>query len=107
MPPPPPTVLPCPLVLELWHRDDVHIAEHTKWANGDAARMLFRQRPDVKAQFTFHLAQHQARLAMQQMAAQLAAAPAEASRGAVGGGRAMQNSNQESGKRGANQSPPA
>lgn len=108
LPPPTPTLLPCPLQLKLWHRDDVHIAEHTKWANSDAARMLFRARPDVEAQFTYHLAEHQQRAALQMMQEQLAAAPMGAEPGkAAGAGRAMQNSNEQSGKRGANQAPPA
>lgn len=101
----PPTMTPCPLQIKAWHPDDVHIAEHTKWANSDAARALFRQRPDLELQFTIHLEQHQSRAMMAQMAAQAAAAGPTQEPG--GAGRAMQNSNQESGKRGANQAPPA
>ncbi len=99
----PQTMTPCPLQIKAWHPDDVHISEHTKWANSDAARALFRARPDLELQFSIHLQQHQQRAMMQMMAEQAAAAP----QAPGGAGRAMQNSNQESGKRGANQAPPA
>lgn len=98
----PPTLTPCPLQIKAWHPDHVHISEHTKWANSDAARALFRARPDVEMQFSIHLQQHQQRAMMTQMAEQAAAAPP-----AVGGARAMQNSNEQSGKRGENQAAPA
>lgn len=110
-PPPPvpaPTMSPCPLVVEEWHPDPVHISEHEKWANSDVARQLFAARPDVKLQFTLHLMQHKQRaaLAMMQQAAPAGPPPGTGDK-AAGGARAMQNSNQESGKRGANQAPPA
>jgi hypothetical protein len=110
-PAPPPTMTPCPLVIEEWHPDTVHISEHEKFGNSDMARVLFGQRPDLKQVFTMHLLMHKQRLAMQQMQATMAAAPPGPAKGGgtggPGGGRALQNSNQESGKRGANQAPPA
>lgn len=110
-PPPPPTMTPCPLQIKPWHPDPVHIAEHTKWANGDAARQLFKQRPDVEALFAQHLMAHQQRAAAAQMAAAGGPPPGPAGPAkpaAPGGaGRALANSNQESGKRGNFQAAPA
>ncbi len=50
-PPPPPI---SPLVVEAWHEDQVHLAEHQKWLSGDAIRELLRQAPHLKPIVTEH-----------------------------------------------------
>lgn len=94
---------PCPLMVKLWHDDAVHVSEHKKFANTQDVRQLFRQRPDVEMAFTQHLIEHEQRIMMAQATAQ----PAPQGQKPGGGGRAMQNSNQESGKPGVNQAPAA
>jgi hypothetical protein len=100
---PPQTVTPSPMVRKLWNNDEVHVAEHTKWANSDEARQLFAQRPDIEQAFTMHLIEHQQAI----MQAAMQAAMTQAGPGGPpqpgGAGRAMANSNQESGKPGENQ----
>lgn len=104
-------IVPSPLVLKPWHDDIVHISEHRKFANSDAGRMLFNQRPDVEQAFAIHLMEHEQRLAQVQMAQAMMqgggapGGPGQKEPG--GGGRAMRNSNEQSGKRGASLPPPA
>jgi hypothetical protein len=93
----PPPVLPpmSPLTRDLWHKAGVHVIEHEKWANADKARELFAVNPIIKTLFTFH---YQEDLAAQQADAMAAAGPAPGGPGqAPGVGRALQQSNQESG----------
>lgn len=105
MPPQPAT--PCPLAVKEWQRDAVHINEHEKWANGDVSRELFKARPDLELAFTLHLLQHKGRQAQAQAQQAMPAQPgAPPQRPGVGVARAVANSNQNSGKRGANQAPP-
>lgn len=116
----PPTLLPSPLVVEIWNDHLVHISEHKKWLNSDMIRQMLRARPDLRAAATLHLMQHQQELALQQATglpvpapvdqAPTAAPPGSASRPSdtgVGASRALKNSNQNSGQRGASQAPPA
>jgi hypothetical protein len=92
----PPPTLPdlTPFKWRKYHRHEVHHAEHRKWANSDAARVIFEQYPALEFIVQAHLDQHEEILmqqAMQQAAAQ--APPQKQSPG----GRAMQNSNNETG----------
>jgi hypothetical protein len=104
---PPQYLQPSPMVRKIWNNDDVHVAEHTKWANSDEARQLFAQRPDVEQAFTMHLMEHQQAIMQAAMQAAMTAAPGPGGKPGGGAGRAMANSNQESGKPGVNQAPPA
>ncbi len=101
-PPQPPEVSgflsPFPMVVQYWHDDAIHNAEHRKYANSDSARQLFAERPDLVQPFTLHMQGHdfsaakkQAETALtQQMAVQSVMQP-------QGAGLAMRNSNRESG----------
>jgi len=93
---PPPPTLPdlTPLKYRKYHRHEVHFAEHRKWANSDSARVLFERYPALEQVVQIHLDQHEQ--AMQQAAAAAAAAAAPPQK-QTPGGRAMQNSNNESG----------
>jgi hypothetical protein len=106
---------PCPMVVKMWNNHAVHVSEHSKWANSDLIRWLFRSRPDLEQAFTMHLMQHQQMLSLQMAPAPGPnAGPPTAPEGSgikpaggPGGGRALRNSNQESGKPGVGQAPPA
>lgn len=90
--------MPPPGTAEIWHNHMVHAAEHRKWANGDTMQRLMKDRPEIKPFVTMMIQQHDMVLAEQ------AAAQAEAQAGSdgngVGGGRALSNSNKESGNPG-------
>ena len=88
---------PPPLIVEYWHQDQIHNAEHTKWANTDAARQLFGSRPELKPLFTQHMQLHDlaaAKKAMMQAQIQAAAMPQPPGQGSQ---LAMERSNKESG----------
>ena len=94
--PPQPNVPP-PGQIEIWHNHAVHAAEHRKWANGDTLRRLMQDKPEIKPFVTWMIEQHDVMLAMQ-MAAQAGPQPGAGKDGnGVGGGRALGNSNRESG----------
>jgi len=84
----------------VWHNDQVHVEEHKKWANGDTVQQLLTEKPEIEQWLTIFIQQHEDAL-MEQAAiqAQAQAAVTPGAKG-VGGGRAMKNSNQESGKTG-------
>jgi hypothetical protein len=97
---PPVANTPPPGQNEVWFNQAVHIAEHKKWANGDAMQQLMKEKPDLKQYVTWMIQQHEAVLAQQaQDAAMAAAGPVGAGSDGKGvaGGRAMSNSNAESG----------
>lgn len=98
-----------PMQRKLWHDDEVHISEHRKWANSEDARLLFKGRPDLEQAFTMHLMEHEQAVAQKQMAmaGPPPGGPPPPPRAPSGRAKAMQNSNQESGKRGAGLPPPA
>ena len=83
-----------------WHNDMVHLAEHKKWANGDNCRQLLQQKPWLEPYLGWVIQQHEYMMQIQQMQqAALGAGPDAigGAPGAGGAGRAMKNSNQESG----------
>jgi len=89
-------VTPFPMIVQYWHKDALHNAEHRKWANSDAGRRLFQTRPELAEPFTLHMQTHDKSGAMKALVAQNplgmpAAAPPQ------GGALAMQQSNRESG----------
>lgn len=86
-----------PFQFRPYHRHEVHYGEHRKWANSDAARQMFQQFPVLEQLFILHLAQHEQAMMEKAQQAAMMAAPARPQPQAGGGGRAMQNSNQESG----------
>lgn len=93
----PPPVLPAlsPLEREPWHKATVHVIEHEKWANSDKAREMFEQYPVLKVFFTAH---YEADLQAMQAEAMAAAGPPTPTAGnAPGVGRALEQSNTESG----------
>lgn len=91
-----------------WHNDAVHLAEHKKWANGDTVRQLLQQKPQLEQWIAWMLQEHEYYLQLQQ--AQAAAMQGGGDGEPGGGGRALRNSNQESGNpadvpRGQNERP--
>lgn len=89
---------PPPGQVELWHNNMVHAAEHRKWANGDTMQRLMQEKPEIKPFVTWMIQQHDLMLQMQaQQQAAMAAPPAGKDGKGIGGGRAMSNSNAESG----------
>lgn len=79
-----------PFKVKPQHDNAVHFAEHRKWGNGDSARQLFKDRPDLEPIYWLHLADHKAE--MQANAAELAP-PAPAPKA----GSPLERSNSESG----------
>lgn len=100
---PPQPDTPPPGQVEIWHNHMVHAAEHRKWANSDAVQRMLRERPELKPFVTWMIQQHDEAIAMQQaQQAMMEAGPGGAAGNGkdgkgVGGGRAMANSNAESG----------
>ena len=98
--------IPPPGARKVWHNDIVHLAEHKKWANGDTVRQILQQKPWIEVYLSWMIEQHEYMLQVQQMQqAALSGGPGGpggqgSDGGGVGGGRAMRNSNQESGKPG-------
>ncbi len=87
---------PSPFVVQYWHNDLIHKAEHEKWANADNATKLFIDRPDLVPVFTQHLQAHDLSAVMKaQHQAMLQAGVAPPPAGA-GAGMALRNSNRES-----------
>jgi hypothetical protein len=81
-----------------WHNDAVHLNEHTKWLNSDRMRALLDERPWVEPLAAQLLAEHQ----MAILTAQMGGPPApsalpDAAAQPGGGGRALGDSNRESG----------
>jgi hypothetical protein len=101
----PQPIVPSPMQRKAWQDDIVHLAQHRRWGNADTARQIFKKRPDLEQVFTLHLMEHSQ--AMMMAAGAAAGPPQPGVPGGEGAGRAMQNSNQESGKPGVNQTPPA
>lgn len=102
---PPQPDTPPPGEVKVWHDHAVHAAEHRKWANGDTMQRLLKEKPEIEPYLTWMIQQHDIILqqqAMAQAAMQGGGPGAENGRDGkgVGGGRAMANSNQESGKPG-------
>jgi len=102
---PPQPTLPPPGAAKRWHDHAVHAAEHRKWANGDTMQRLLKEKPEIEPYLDWMIAQHDMILQQQAMeqAAMQGGAPDQQNgkdgKG-IGGGRAMSNSNQESGKPG-------
>lgn len=98
MPPPPPQfAVPCPLVVQYWHRDDVHNAEHRKWANADSARQLFEERPDLIQVQTLHMQAHDFSAVKKATDLAMLQTGKVPGRPAQGAALAMEGSNRESG----------
>jgi hypothetical protein len=99
---PPQPDSPPPGEIKVWHDNEVHAAEHRKWANGDTVQRLLAEKPEIDPFLTWFIQQHD--MAIQQAAmeqAMMQAGPGAGRDGkGVGGGRAMANSIQESGKPG-------
>jgi hypothetical protein len=95
--------VPPPGEMKVWHNHMVHAAEHRKWANGDIMNRLMKDKPEIEPYVRWMIEQHDTVIAMQAQAQQ--AQEAEKAMGGaagkdgkgVGGGRAMANSNAESG----------
>jgi hypothetical protein len=113
-PQPPAPSIPPPIAPEIWQKSEVYVAEHMKWANSDRVQELMQQRPEIKPFVTAMIQAHMQKLAMEQMQAQ-ATQPAPGKPNAAAGkdghgagaGRALHNSNQESGNPNDLNPPPA
>jgi hypothetical protein len=89
--------VPPPGARKPWHNDQVHLAEHKKWANQDTVRQILQAKPWIEPYVGWLIQQHEFMLQLQaQQQAMMAAGPPKGE-GGVGGGRAMKNSAQESG----------
>jgi hypothetical protein len=106
MTPPVPSIPP-PGQIEAWQESTIYLAEFKKWASGDVMQQLMADKPEIKPFVTMMIVQHAQAVAMQQAAEAAAQNPTENGKDGqgVGGGRAMTNSNQESGKPGVNTGP--
>src|SRR3990167_6538940 len=105
---------PAPLVVKPWHNPQIHFSERVKWLNSDRMREMLMENPALEQLVTMHLQQLQFLMAPpvqidpktgQPMQQGPEAGPSQ------GGGRAMRNSNAESGAtkgvpRGNGQAPP-
>lgn len=74
-----------------WHDDQVHWSEHRKWANSDKVGQLLAEKPFLEGYVAALIQEHE--MALQAAAAQQAQAQGEPG----GAGRALTNSNNESG----------
>lgn len=93
--PPPEYAEPSPFVVQYWHNDGVHNAEHRKWANSDAFRNILKDRLDLGELLTTHMQSHDLAVVKKQMLqGQLQAALMPPPQG---GALAMSQSNKESG----------
>ncbi len=106
LPPPQPIPLPLantPFEWLPWYNVVIHKQEFLKWANSDRVREMLRDKKAgdiVKAMMTMHLQEMDQQIQAAQMAAAMAAQPQGAQPGKdnqQGAGRAMRNSNQNSG----------
>ncbi len=102
VPPEVQSMLPQPPPVPLRRRefidnDQIHFSENRKWANTDRMQELMASNPIIEQLVMQHLGEHQMGIAML-MAAQAGGPGAPGAPGGQGGGgRAMANSNQESG----------
>jgi hypothetical protein len=89
---------PMPMQVQYWNQDDVHNAEHRKWANADNAHKLFLARPELIPEVTKHMQLHDlsavTKAAQKQALTQSAMAPNPSAQGV---GQALERSNKESG----------
>lgn len=101
--PPMPSVPP-PGQPKAWQNSEIYAAEFKKWASSDVMQDLMARRSEVEPYVSMMILAHEQILAAAQMAQQQTTDPNDKSRGkdgqGVGGGRAMANSQQESGKPG-------
>lgn len=92
---------PPPGQIEIWHNHMVHAAEHRKWANGDTMQRLMKEKPEIKPFVTWMIQQHDLMLQAEMMQQAQMQGGGNAGAGkdgkGIGGGRAMSNSNAESG----------
>jgi hypothetical protein len=99
LPPPPSPNKFTPLKWLKWYNPAIHKQEFLKWANSDRIVELLQQKPGLEGLLEAHLQEIDAALAeiaMQQMPPPQQGRPG-AKPGGVGAGRAMANSNAESG----------
>ncbi|MET0742944.1 MAG: hypothetical protein ABWY78_06195 [Microvirga sp.] len=80
-----------------WHNDMVHLAEHKKWANGDAVRQILQLKPWLEQYVGWMIQSHEQMMMVQQAQQSMIAAGPGGAGPPGGAGRAMKNSNQESG----------
>ena len=102
MTPPQPMTPPPGIPVKPWMNSAVYLAEHQKWASGDAVQQLMAANPAIEPYVSMMIVQHQQVVAMQQAAAAGPQPGQGKDGGGEGGGRAMTNSNRESGKPGVN-----
>jgi hypothetical protein len=84
-----------PLAWKPWFNPAIHKQEFLKWANSDKVIRLLQENPKLEAMLETHL--QEIDMAMAQVAQPMGAAPPAAPPGGQGAGRAMTNSNAESG----------
>jgi hypothetical protein len=72
VPVPPQPTLPMPGTRAVEHDDQIHAAEHRKWANGDKVQKLVREKPELRAALDFFITQHDMAIMQAQMQQQQA-----------------------------------
>lgn len=100
LPPPPSPNQFTPLKWLRWYDPTIHKQEFLKWANSDTIVELLQKNPKLEPLLVAHLDEMDAALnaiAMQQAAIQAQANPPKPGGGGIGAGKAMSNSNKESG----------
>lgn len=91
---------PMPLVIKPWHDPKIHWGERIKWLNTDNMKGLLQSRPDLEPLIQMHLQELANMVAMMAMPAPVPGAPGQPGApppGGQGAGRAMGNSNTNSG----------
>jgi hypothetical protein len=99
-PAPPSPLIGTPFEWLPWFNVVIHKQEFLKWANSDRVRDMLKQPqsgPIVKALMTLHIQEMDAQLAEMQAAAAMAQPQSGGPQNQQGAGRAMRNSNQNSG----------
>jgi hypothetical protein len=94
LPPPPSVNAHTPLAWKPWYEPMIHRQEFLKWANSDVVIDLLKQNPKLEILLTTHLQEIDMALAVRAAALQ---GPAPGKKEPQGAGRAMKNSNAESG----------
>jgi hypothetical protein len=91
---------PFPMTVQYWQRDDIHNAEHRKWANSDNAFKIFQARPELVPEFTRHMQFHDQSAVFKAIREAMMQQGVPPPVGAQGTGQALERSNAESGNPG-------
>jgi predicted RNA-binding Zn-ribbon protein involved in translation (DUF1610 family) len=82
---------------EAWHDDDIHLAQHKKWANSDTVRQLLKEKPELRDYIAWFVMQHEQAMFTKAIRDQAMAVGAPHPAGQTPAGQAMRATNRESG----------